>query len=316
MRKYAIRRILQALPVLFGITLISFTIIHLAPGDPAALLIDPEASTEDVLRIRAALGLDQPIYVQYVKWLGNLLRGDLGRSFLDGQPVLQKILEVLPNTIQLTLTAFVLSLTLGIIIGVISATRRYSVVDHVSTVFAFFGISMPNFWFGLMLILIFSLQLRWLPSHGMHTLGVKPNFLDTASHMVLPVMVLGLEGLASISRYMRSSLLEVIRQDYIRTARAKGLAERVVIYKHAIKNALLPVITILGLSLPGLVGGAFIIETLFAWPGMGRLGVQSVFTRDYPTIMGINLMASTLTVLFNLLADLAYALADPRIKYN
>jgi len=315
-RKYAIRRILQALPVLFGITLISFTIIHLAPGDPAALLIDPEASTEDVLRIRAALGLDQPIYVQYVKWLGNLLRGDLGRSFLDGQPVLQKILEVLPNTIQLTLTAFVLSLTLGIIIGVISATRRYSVVDHVSTVFAFFGISMPNFWFGLMLILIFSLQLRWLPSHGMHTLGVKPNFLDTASHMVLPVMVLGLEGLASISRYMRSSLLEVIRQDYIRTARAKGLAERVVIYKHAIKNALLPVITILGLSLPGLVGGAFIIETLFAWPGMGRLGVQSVFTRDYPTIMGINLMASTLTVLFNLLADLAYALADPRIKYN
>ena len=316
MRKYVIRRLLQALPVLFGITLISFTIIHLAPGDPAALLIDPAASAEDVLRIRAALGLDQPIYVQYVKWLGHVLRGDLGRSFLDGQPVLQKIMEVIPNTLQLTFIAFLLSLTVGIVVGVISATRRYSLIDHLSTVFAFIGISLPNFWFGLMLMLLFSVTLRWLPSHGMHTYGIQPNFFDTSQHMIMPALVLGLEGIAGISRYMRSSLLEVIRQDYIRTARAKGLAERVVIYKHAIKNALLPVITILGLSLPGLVSGAFIVESLFAWPGMGRLGVQSVFTRDYPTIMGINLMASTLTVMFNLLADLAYAMADPRIKYN
>lgn len=317
MTRYAARRILSALPVLLGISLLSFLIVRLAPGDPVSVLIPPEKATpEAVLRLQNALGLNRPIYVQYWLWLKQVLTGDLGSSFVDGQPVLAKILELLPNTLLLTVASFVAGELIAIVVGVISARRRRSAIDHVTTVVSFFGIAVPPFWLAMMLILAFALKLRWLPSHGLRTMGAPPSALDTARHLVMPVFVLAFGSIASTSRYVRSSLVEVLGQDYIRTARAKGLDERAVVYRHGLKNSLLPVITIWGLSMPALVAGAFTIEVVFALPGMGRLLVEAINSRDYPVIMGVNLLASTLTVVFNLAADLLYAVVDPRIKFN
>ncbi|MCL6450821.1 MAG: ABC transporter permease [Acetobacteraceae bacterium] len=316
MRRYVIRRLLQALPLLVGISIVTFCIIQLAPGDPATLMINPEASLEDVRRLKIALGLDKPVYVQYWRWISRVLRGDLGTSFIDGYPVAAKMLQRIPTTLQLVGLALLVQVSLAIPVGIICATRQYSVFDYAASSFAFLGISLPNFWFGLMLMLLFSVYLGILPSHGLSTYGVGFNLGDRLRHLAMPVLVMGLTGMASFTRYTRSSLLEVVRQDYIRTARAKGLSERVVIYKHALRNSLIPVVTLLGLSLPTLFGGSLIVESLFAIPGMARLAVQAVFQRDYPVIMAVNMMAATMVVAGNLLADIAYALVDPRIKYD
>ncbi len=316
MQRYIIRRLIQAIPLLIGITIVSFLIIHLAPGDPALTMIDPKASVAEMERVRTMLGLDKPLHIQYWRWFSGILQGDFGRSFTDGRPVLTKIVERIPATLELTVLALLVSMVIAIPIGVISATRQYSLFDYTATVGAFLGVAIPNFWFGMLCILVFSVYLGWLPSYGRMSLFGPPTLLDRIEHLILPVMVLGLSQTAGLTRYVRSSMLEVIRQDYIRTARSKGLSERVVIYRHALKNALIPVVTILGLSLPGLLGGALITEQVFAWPGMGLLSYKAIFRRDYPVVMGVNLMAAFLVVVGNFLADISYALIDPRVRYD
>jgi len=316
MRQYMVRRIAQAIPLLLGISIITFLIVHLAPGDPATAFLDPSLSAEEMKAQRKLLGLDDPLHVQYLRWMGRLLRGDLGKSFADGRPVLERILERLPATLELTGLSLLVTYLIAVPIGIISAVRQYSTLDYTTTIFAFVGLSIPNYVFGLGALLIFSVWLGWLPLFGRIPAAGAVTPLIRLKHLVLPVATLSLGATASVTRYMRSSMLEVIRQDYVRTARAKGLSERVVLYRHALRNALLPIITILGLSLPGLVTGAVLTETVFAWPGMGRLAVQSVFNRDYPTILGLNMMVAVLVVVGNLLADMMYAVADPRIRYN
>jgi peptide/nickel transport system permease protein len=293
-----------------------FTIIHVAPGDPVTRFMSLETTAADLDRMRHVMGLDRPIPVQYVKWLGNLVTGDWGRSFADGQPVLHKIAERVPATLELTVVSLLVALLIAIPVGVIAATRQYSLFDYGATFTAFIGISIPGFWLGLLLMLLFAVKLRWLPAVGRGPAGGAADFLTMLKYLAMPAFVLAIESTAAFARYVRASMLEVVRQDYIRTAKAKGVADRIVIYKHALRNALLPLLTILGLALPGLVGGSAIIESLFAWPGMGRLFVQSAFNRDYTVIMGCLLLSSVLVVLGNLLADITYALVDPRIKYN
>lgn len=301
MRKYLLQRLLQLVPLLIGISILSFLVMHLAPGDPTSLFIDPNVKPEELARVRANWGLDQPIYIQYFIWLKNAVLLDFGRSYTTGQPVIAEIAERLPITLLLMIPSFILTLLITIPIGVISAVKKNSWFDHLFTVVSFAGMAIPTFWLGLMLMLLFSVQLRWFPATG---------------NIILPLITMTIGSLAGLTRYQRAAMLEVLDQDFIRTARAKGLPERVVIFKHALRNALLPIITILGLSLPDLFGGAFIIETIFAWPGMGRLGVQSIFQRNYPMIMGIVMFSALLIVLGNLLADIAYAFVDPRIRYE
>src|SRR5882724_3437476 len=287
MALFALRRLVLAIPLLIGITFISFLVIQLAPGGPFDYIRGEESGQDSKLieRLNKEYGLDQPIYVQYWRWLIRIGRLDFGRSFQpDAKPVLTKIGERLPITLFLNMIQMIIIVALAIPIGVASATRQYSIFDKVTTVFVFIGFATPDFWLAL-------------------------------PHLILPVTVVAFGGLAGLSRYMRQSMLEVVRQDYVQTARAKGLPEPVVIGKHALRNALLPVVTILGLSLPGLIGGSVIIESIFAIPGMGQLMVQSVFSRDYPVIMGNLVIVATLTLLANLFADLAYGMVDPRIRF-
>jgi peptide/nickel transport system permease protein len=310
------------IPVLLGITIISFGVMKMAPGDPTSLLTDlnPNINEEAIKRIRAHYGLDQPWYVQYAKWLKNMLMLDFGRSFApDNRPVIDKIWERIPITLLINVITMALIMAVAIPIGVMSAVKQDSLFDKGTTVFVFLGFAMPTFWLALLLMILFGVKLDWLPISGFRSLyyagfSFWERILDVAKHLILPVFVSAFGGLAGMSRYMRSNMLEVIRQDYITTARAKGLDERQVIYKHALRNALLPVITILGLSVPGLIGGSVIFETIFAIPGMGQLFYQAVMMRDYPTIMGILVIGAVLTLLGNLLADLSYSLADPRIR--
>src|SRR5437660_1783573 len=323
MLAYALRRLLLALPLLLGITFVSFVVIHLAPGDPSELQtgdLSVQSSAQAKQLLREVYGLDKPLTVQYWNWLGRLTRLDFGRSFApDGRPVLQKISERLPITLLLNIVEMLIIVALAVPIGVLSATRQYSVFDKVTTIFVFVGFATPDFWLALLLMILFGVQLGWLPISGLRSLsweymsfwGQQTDFL---AHLILPIVVATFGGLAGFSRYMRQSMLEVVRQDYIQSARAKGLAERVVIGKHALRNAMLPIVTILGLSLPGLIGGSVIVESIFAIPGMGQLMVQSVFQRDYPVIMGNLVIVSTLTLVANLLADVAYGLVDPRIR--
>jgi len=324
MFNYIFRRILTLIPLYFGITIITFLIIHLAPGKPS----DLEAQMRPGLaiareRLEKIYGLDKPLHVQYWNWLKKMLVLDFGNSFKDSQPVLDKILRTLPNTLMLNIAALILIYLIAVPIGILSAVKQYSLFDKASTVFVFIGMAIPSFWLALLLILIFSVKLGWLPISGMHSIVANFHAMsfwerswDLAQHAVLPVFVLAFAGLAWLSRYTRSSMLEIIRQDYITTARAKGLPERVVIYKHALRNALLPIVTILGLSLPGLISGSVIIETIFAWPGMGRLAFQAVLARDYPVIMGTSVFSVFLLLSGNLLADILYGVVDPRIKYD
>ncbi len=320
---YLARRMMALVPTFLGITFISFVIMHLAPGEPMSLQADfnPKMTPEMRARLRAQYGLDKPIYVQYYNWLKGLARLDLGRSFSpDRRPVWDKIKERIPVTLLINFLSITIILVVAIPLGVSAAVRHNSLFDQISTILIFMGYAAPAFWVALLLMLFFGVKLGWLPISGLHSLmgyeqlSTMEKVIDWAKHLILPVFVSALGGLAGMSRYTRSSMLEVLRQDYITTARAKGLSEKKVIYKHALRNALLPLITILGLSLPALIGGSVIFESLFAIPGIGQLMWSSVMARDYPVLMGNLVIVAILTLLGNLLADIGYAMADPRIR--
>ena len=322
MALFALRRLLLSIPLLIGITFVSYVVISLAPGGPLDFLTpeDPNASPEVKERLIKEFGLDRPIHVQYWEWLKRAVRLDFGRSFLpDGRPVLVKIGERLPVTLFLNLIEMAIIVGLAVPIGVLSATRQYSLYDKITTIFVFVGFATPDFWLALLLMALFGAQLGWLPISGLRHINAEylpfwSQQWDLLSHLILPITVATFGGLAGFSRYMRQSMLEVVRQDYIQSARAKGLAERVVVGKHALRNAMLPIVTILGLSLPGLIGGSVIVESIFAIPGMGQLMVQAAFERDYPVLMGNLVIVATITLLANLAADVAYGLVDPRIR--
>lgn len=324
MISYIAKRLFFMLPLLVGITIICFAVMHLAPGSPTDMetQMNPRVSAEMKERLRAMYDLDKPLPVQYLLWVKKLLRLDLGTSFSpDHRPVAEKILERLPVTITLNIAALLLVIIIAIPIGILSAVRHNSLFDKITSVFVFTGFAMPTFWLALLLMILFGVQLGWLPISGLRSLNYEylpagEKFLDLIRHLIMPVLLSAFGGLAGFSRYMRANMLEVIRQDYITTARAKGLPERIVIYKHALRNALLPLITILGLSVPGLIGGSVIFETIFAIPGMGQLFYMAVMSRDYPTVMGILFIGAMLTLLGNLLADISYALVDPRIRVS
>jgi peptide/nickel transport system permease protein len=317
MGRYAIRRTIQMIPLFIGISIIIFLIIQAAPGGPETTLLATGrfVSPEILAAYRVRLGLDQPIFVQYFRWLGAALTGDLGYSYTSAQPVLTMILERLPATIQLMLSAYLLAAVIALPLGVYSAIHKYSILDYFGTGLSFLGIAMPVFWFGLILQLVFAVQLGWLPSSGRETVG-DTGLVDQIKHLILPATVLSLLYIAGWSRYMRTSFLGVINSDYVRTARAKGLRERRVMLVHALKNAAIPVVSIMALDVAGLFSGAVITETIFAWPGIGRLFIQSMYARDYPLLMGIIMMGSILVVVFNLVADILYGWLDPRISFD
>ncbi len=304
------------IPTLLGVSIILFVVMNIAPGGPEAVLMGDDISPEAAARIRANLGLDQPLPVQYGKWLISMLQGDLGNSFRTGEPVFNLIMERLPNTLILTVAAFAFALVIAIPIGIISATKRGSIIDKAASVVAFLGVSFPTFWLGIVAILIFSQWLGWFPVSGIAAYGMENNLWNRLHHLVLPAVTLGSVQMATYMRFTRSGMLEVLKQDYIRTARSKGLGEGRVIRVHALRNALITVVTIMGLSLPALVGGSVLTETIFAWPGLGRLAVNAVFQRDYPIIMGVNMVVALITVLANLSVDMMYTLIDPRIAYD
>ncbi len=322
MTRYIVRRLIQAVPLLIAISVIVFAIVEIAPGDPAQMYVDPEkgADPEYIAQVRRSLGLDQPVYVRYVSWLAKTLQGDFGFSFRTRRPVALEIGDRLPNTLLLGGVALLMSILIAVPIGIISALKRYTLIDYILSTLALVGISVPVFWVALVLLQIFAIHLNWLPGVGMRSVRVQYEgfeaTLDVIRHMILPATVLSLAQTASWSRYQRSALLEVLGQDYIRTARAKGARERRVIGLHALRNALIPMVTLIGLSVPSIVTGAFITETIFGWPGMGRLGVESINGRDYPIIMAVTMLSAVLIVLGNLLADIAYAWVDPRIRYD
>jgi len=322
--KYLVKRIIFMVPLLLGITVICFVVMHLAPGKPTDLQtqMNPKASAEMKERLMKLYELDKPIHLQYWSWLKKLGRGDLGTSFsADHRPVRDKILERLPITITINVLSLLIIIVIAVPIGVLSAVHQDSLFDKVTAVIVFIGFAVPTFWLALLLMIFFGIHLGWLPISGLRSLnyeylGTWGQLTDLARHLILPVFISAFGGLAGLSRYMRANMLEVIRQDYILTARAKGLSERQVIYRHALRNALLPAITILGLSIPGLIGGSVIFETIFAIPGMGQLFYMSVMARDYPTVMGILLIGAILTLVGNLIADVSYAVADPRIRIS
>ena len=322
MLRYVVRRLLLTIPLLIGISLISFFVMNMAPGGPigAAADMNPKATAEVRERLKAYYGLDQPLHVQYGRWLRRMATLDFGPSFSpDGRQVADKIRERIPVTLAINLLSMGIILLVAIPIGIYSAVRKDSWFDRISTVTVFTGFAIPTFWLALLLMMLFGVKLGWLPISGLvslehDSLSLAGKAWDRAQHLLLPVLLAGFGGLAGFSRYMRSNMLEVIRQDYIATAKAKGLTERLVVFRHAVRNALLPVITILGLSVPDLLGGSVIFETIFAIPGMGQLFYQGVMSRDYPLIMGILVIGSFLTLIGNLLADVGYALADPRIR--
>lgn len=312
------------IPLLVGITIICFIVIHLAPGSPTDLQteMNPQVSAETKERFRAMYDLDKPLHEQYFLWVKKLAVLDLGNSFsTDHRPVIDKIAERIPITIAINVLSLMLIIIVAVPIGVLSAVHRDSLFDKVTAVIVFIGFAVPTFWLALLLMILFGVNLGWLPISGIRSLNYEylapwAAFLDMAKHLIMPVLLSAFGGLAGLSRYMRSNMLEVIKQDYITTARAKGLSERVVIYKHALRNALLPVITILGLSIPGLIGGSVIFETIFAIPGMGQLFYMAVMSRDYPVVMGILFIGAVLTLFGNLVADVSYAVADPRIRVS
>ncbi len=318
---YLIKRTLLMIPILLGITVLSFGVMHLAPGGPAEAQMEfsAKASAEARERLRKLYGADQPVYIQYATWLKKFMTLDFGEAFADGRKVKDKILERLPITLTINVLSLTVVLLIAIPIGIMSATRQYSLLDRFTTIFVFVGFSTPSFWLALLLIYLLGVQWGLVPISGIHSLDTTgltfwSRLVDMANHLIVPILVSAFGSLASYSRYMRSSMLEVLRQDYIRTARAKGISERAVIYKHALRNALMPIITILGLSLPGVIGGSAIMETVFGIPGMGQLLYQAVLSRDYNIAMGVLVPAAFLTLLGNFLADVAYAFTDPRVR--
>jgi peptide/nickel transport system permease protein len=327
MGRYIARRLLQLIPVMWIISVIIFVLLQLTPGDPASALEDnPNITSDDRARYEESLGLNDPLHIKYLKWSGNIFKGELGISIATKRPVVQEIQDRLPNTLKLMLVAQITTLMLAIPVGIISAIKQYSLFDHISTTVAFWGQSIPIFWFGLLLIMLFSITLKnadggpLLPAGGMYDLRLYD--ADTATlgnqlkHMILPVFMLTMFSAGRYTRFMRSSMLDVLHQDYLDTARAKGLRERVVILLHALKNAAIPVITILALDMPLIFAGAVFTETIFSWPGMGRLFIRSVERSDYDLVMGVVMINALLILFFNLFADILYAYLDPRVRYD
>lgn len=319
MTAYVIRRLLGLVPTLLLITLVTFVVMKLAPGDPLAQYAGASVDPAELARLRQRWGLDDPWHVQYWRWLSNFLRGDLGMSLTSNQPVLAEVKERFPATALLAASAICFSLLLAVPLGTISALRPHSSLDHLSSGFGLLGLAMPNFWLGLLLIWFFSVRLGWLPSFGMDSLDVQGGWrsaVETGRRLIMPTVVLGTAGAAGYMRFLRASLQAVLRSDYIRTARAAGLSEKVVLYRHALKNALLPLVTMLGMDVPVLLSGALVTEQIFGWPGLGLYTWKSVLSRDYPVIMGVLTITALLTLLCNLVADVVYAFLDPRIRYE
>ncbi|HYF95787.1 MAG TPA: ABC transporter permease [Symbiobacteriaceae bacterium] len=316
MGRYILRRLLQTIPILFGVSIIIFIIVHSTPGNPYSYLFGPRVDPKLKEKMMVEMGFRDPLPMQYVRWLQTTMTGNLGVSLRTGKPVTELIGDAMPNTLWLSTTSFTLGLTLAIPIGVISATRQYSALDYGVTTFAFMGISLPSFFAALLMVYFFGVKLRWFPMNGTLSPGKTFAWGDYLNHLVLPAVTLALRDVAGYSRFTRSSMLEVMRQDYVRTARSKGLAERVVIYKHALRNGLIPVITLLGFSLPALFGGAIIVETIFTWNGMGKLGLEAVNNREYGILMAVNMFFAIMVIVGNLVADVLYAIVDPRIRYS
>ena len=325
MLKYVLKRLLLSVPLVLGIVTATFFIVRLAPGDPMNMYMEEQrqrrVSPEVIELLREKYGLDQPIHIQYVRWLKQLAKGDLGESFRMRRPVRDMLIEAIPYTLQLTVLAIILDALVGISLGIVSAVKQYTKLDKTVTVGSLVVYAIPSFWLALMLIMVFSVNLGWFPTSQTRSmdydqLTLVGKMLDRAWHLVLPVLVMGVAGAAGTARYMRSRLLEVLNEEYVVAARARGFREKTVIVKHALRNAMIPIITIYGMSLPFLLGGATVIETVFAWPGMGRLTVSAVSGRDYPIIMATTMIAAILTVFGNLLADVSYAAVDPRVSYD
>ena len=318
--RYIVKRLLQTIPILIGISIIIFALVNLQPRDPYAHMMDPNLSAEMREEMLQKIGYYDPLPVQYVRWLGRAVQGDLGYSIVYKSPVLKVIGSRIGNTFVLSVTAILLSMMIAIPIGIVTAIKRKQLIDYVATVIALMGLSIPAFFFGMLMIKWFAVDLKWLPISGMVTAGAHLEGMayvkDVASHMILPTLVLALINTASLMRYTRSHMIEIIEQDFIRTARAKGISSYRVIYKHALKNCMIPIITIISLQIPTLLSGALLTETIFIWPGIGRLNYEAVMNRDYPLIMGIVMCIAILTLTANLIADILYALIDPRIKYE
>lgn len=319
MQRYIIRRLLVSVPIMLGITLMVFLMINLAPGDPILAMVDPESKSytqEDLAFLRRQYGLDRPLPVRYVVWLRELLRGNMGKSYSYGEPVTELIARRMPPTLQLMGTAILLAFTIGTSVGIFTAVKQYSVADFVLTPLAYVWVSAPGFFAALTAIYLFSIRWKMFPTGGYSSAGATSQLADLLQHLVLPAVVLGLEMSASIARYTRSSVLEILRQDYMTVARAKGLTELSVMLRHGLPNALIPILTILGLRIPHLFGGSVIIESVFNWPGIGSAGLQAVNNRDYSVVMGFALVGATSVLVANLLTDISYALVDPRIRYS
>ncbi|KUO96331.1 ABC transporter permease [Ferroacidibacillus organovorans] len=317
MFSFIIRRLLQSIPVLLGISLLLFFMMHAIPGGPLAMYDHEPGMTKELLaQLKANFGLNKPLWVQYLNWLGGALQGNFGYSFSYGVPALQMVLQRMPATLELMLSSFVIAVILSFVIGVFSALRQYSIWDYLLTILSYIGVAMPTFWLGLMVLVLFAVKLQWFPVGGMSSPGQALTLGNLIWHAVLPVSILALYLVAHESRYVRSSMLEVLGADYIRTARSKGLFPSVITWKHALKNALLPVITVMVMDGAYLFGGALVTETIFSWPGMGRLFIQAITQDDYPVIMVVISLLSVIIVLANILADVLYAVLDPRVKYD
>lgn len=334
MASYIARRLLLLFPVLLGVSIFVFVVLHMFTTDPAALMLGQHATTQQIEALREELGLNDPLYVQFGRFLWQVLHGDLGRSLMTRAPVTDEIMARFPATIELAFMAMLVATIVGVFVGVLSAVKQYSIFDYLSMVGALAGVSMPIFWLGLMLILLFAVQLGWLPVAGRIDIGMEPAritglylldslltgnwaaFVSALRHLMLPALALASYSMAIIARMTRSTMLEVIRQDYVRTARAKGLVESLVIYRHALRNALIPVVTVVGLQMGSLLGGAVLTETVFSWPGIGGLLVNAILAADYPLVQGCVILIATIFVVVNLLVDLLYAFLDPRIRYS
>lgn len=334
LREYIAKRLLTLIPVLLGVSVFVFLLVRLIPGDPAEVMLGEKATPESIRNFRERNGLDEPIYVQYLLWLGRLAQGDLGESLSTGSPIFEELMARFPNTVELTVTSLIIGAIVGVGLGVFAAIHKNSWLDYGGTVVSLAGLSVPIFWLGLMLIFFLSVNLRWFPTGGRMSYGTTiqsvtglpvldslltgnwRGFLELLKYLTLPTVTLALPVIGVVARMTRSSMLEVLAQDYIRTARSKGLAERLVVYRHALRNALLPVVTVLGLSFGWLLGGAVVTESVFAWPGLGRYVVQSIHSRDYPAIQANVLFIATVFVLVNLVVDVLYAYINPRIRYD
>jgi peptide/nickel transport system permease protein len=312
MFRFVVRRLVLSIPILLLVSIMVFGLIHLIPGDPARVILGQEATPEALAGLRRELGLDRPLVVQYLTWLGNVLRGDLGRSLADRTPVLDQIKLRLPVTLELTIGTFIVALLIALPAGILSATRRGSLVDYSSTLLALGGLSIPSFWLAIMFILLFAVRLRWLPASGYVPFTEDPR--ANLAAMIMPMVATGIRESAALTRMLRSGMLEVMNADYVRTARSKGLGEWLVVIRHALRNALVPVVTSAGLLLAGLLGGLVITETIFAIPGFGRLIVEAIYQRDFVTVQGAVLVSALLVVVINLVVDVIYALIDPRIR--